>query len=93
MFNKLLIAVSFALTSGVVVAGGAYSALDADGSGAISKAEATVLPSLTEKWEALDADSNGELSVEEFAQFEISDIAPVTDAPAAMPATDIPAAK
>lgn len=82
MSKKLLIAALFALASSVVVAGDAYSALDADQSGAISEAEAAALPGLTEQWVTLDADANGELSVEEFAKFETSEIpAPAMDAP------------
>lgn len=83
MSKKLIIATLAALFSTVAVAGDAYSALDADKSGSISEAEAAALPGLTEQWKTLDADANGELSVEEFAKFETSEIpAPAMDAPA-----------
>ncbi len=82
MFKKLVIVALAALTSTVVIAGDAYSVLDADKNGAINKSEAAVLPGLTDQWTTLDADANGELSVEEFARFETSDIiAPAVDAP------------
>jgi hypothetical protein len=74
MFNKLVIATLAALASTVVIAGDAYSALDVDKSGAISEMEASVLPGLTDQWKTLDGDANGELSVEEFAKFETSEI-------------------
>lgn len=75
MSKKLLIAALAAMASSVAIADGAYSTLDADQSGSISEAEAAALPGLTEQWTALDTDTNGELSVEEFAKFETSDIA------------------
>ena len=82
MLKKLAIVTLAALSSTVVIAGDAYSVLDADKSGAINEAEAAVLPGLTEQWKNLDIDANGELSVEEFARFETSEIsAPTSAAP------------
>ena len=85
--SKLLIAALAALATGSAIANDAYSALDADQNGAISQTEAAALPSLTEQWNTLDSDTNGELSVEEFSQFEMTDAAateaPATEAPAA----------
>lgn len=74
MIRSLLIAALAALASTAVIAGDTYSALDADNSGGISEAEAAVLPGLTEQWTTLDADANGELSMEEFAKFETMDV-------------------
>ena len=83
MSKKLLIVALAALASTAVVAGDAYSALDADKSGAISEAEAAALPGLTDQWKTLDDDANGELNVEEFAKFETSEIpAPAMEMPA-----------
>jgi len=82
MSKKLLIAALAALATGSAIANDAYSALDTDQSGAISQVEAAALPGLTEQWNTLDADTNGELSVEEFSQFEMTDV-PATEAPAA----------
>lgn len=74
MSKKLLIIALAAMASTAAIADGAYSTLDADQSGAISEAEAAALPGLTEQWTALDADTNGELSVEEFAKFETTEV-------------------
>lgn len=88
MSKKLLIAVLAAMASGAVIAGDAYSALDADKSGSISEAEAAALPGLTDQWKKLDVDGNGELSKEEFAKFETSEIPAAPEA-----AKEAPAAK
>ena len=77
MSKKLLIIALAALTYSVVAAADvfktadAFKTIDADRSGSISTDEATVLPGLTEQWTALDTDANGELSVEEFAKFQV----------------------
>jgi hypothetical protein len=95
MSKKLMIAALAALATGSAIANDAYSALDADQSGAISQTEAAALPGLTEQWNTLDSDTNGELSVEEFSQFEMTD-APAMEAPAAAieaPATEASAAE
>lgn len=76
MLKKLVIVTLAALSSTIVIAGDAYSALDADKNGAINEAEAAALPGLTEQWTTLDRNANGELSVEEFARFETSEIYP-----------------
>ena len=70
MSKKLLIVALAVLASSVVVAADAFTALDVDNSASISQAEAVALPSLTEQWKALDADGNGELSIEEFSKYE-----------------------
>ena len=70
-FFLVLIAAMFSTT---VIAGDTYTALDVDNSGAISQAEAAALPGLTDQWATLDADANGELTMEEFARFETSEI-------------------
>ncbi|MCF6235084.1 MAG: calmodulin [Gammaproteobacteria bacterium] len=73
MTNKLLILALAIAASGTAIAGDAYSALDADNSGAISLSEAAALPGLTEQFNVLDVDVNGKLSAEEFAKFEMAE--------------------
>ena len=70
MSKKLLIVALAVLASSVAVAGDAFKTLDIDNSSSINQAEAVALPSLAEQWEALDADGNGELNVEEFSKYE-----------------------
>jgi len=79
MKKTYLVASLAMMASSVAFAGGTYSALDADKSGAISQDEAAAMPGLTEQWTTLDVDANGELSIEEFARFETS--APEMSAP------------
>ncbi len=75
MTKKLLIIALATMASGIVIAGDdAYSVLDADKNGSISKTEAAALPGLTEQFAYLDTDVNDELSVEEFARFEASEV-------------------
>jgi hypothetical protein len=70
MSKKLIVAAVIALFAGAATAaGGVFATLDTDMNGAVSKDEASAMPSLTEQWETLDADGNGELSTEEFAAY------------------------
>lgn len=45
-----------------------FKAVDADGNGAISMAEASSYPELMSQFKELDTDGNGELSEQEFAK-------------------------
>lgn len=47
-----------------------FDVLDVDGSGSISKEEATASAAVLTKFDELDVDGNGELSKEEFAHAE-----------------------
>ncbi len=78
MSKKILIAAVTLAASGAVMAEGIYSALDTDKNGVISQSEAAAVPSLVKQWKKLDVDGNGELTSEEFAKFETSDM-PSTD--------------
>jgi Ca2+-binding EF-hand superfamily protein len=71
MSKKLMIVAVAILTSSTVFAGNTFTTLDVDKNSTISEAEATTMPSLVEQWKALDVDANGELSVEEFAKYEV----------------------
>ena len=62
-----ILSTAFAASS---IAGGAFTALDRDLNGTISKQEASAVPSLAEQWNSLDKDGSGELSKEEFQAFE-----------------------
>ena len=74
MPKKYLLATLAILASSSVIAGDAYTKLDADNSGSISVAEAAALPGLTDQWKTLDANADGSLNVEEFARFETMEI-------------------
>jgi hypothetical protein len=74
MNKKLMIAIVASMFSSISFGADVYTALDADQNGTISKVEATALPELSKQWATLDSDTNGELTVEEFAQFETLDI-------------------
>ena len=74
MIKSLFLVLVAAMFSTTVIAGDTYTALDVDNSGSISEAEAAALPGLTDQWTTLDADANGELTMEEFARFETSEI-------------------
>lgn len=74
MPKKYLLATLAILASSSVLAGDAYTKLDADKSGSISVEEAAALPGLSDQWKTLDADADGTLNVEEFARFETKEI-------------------
>ena len=65
-FVLVLTALSTALA---VQAGDQFAALDADGSGALSKEEASAMPALADAWNQLDIDADGQLTKEEFSRF------------------------
>lgn len=64
-------AVPLVLVAGVVVAqedpAAILEALDADGNGSLSEAEASANEMIMGQWETLDADGNSEISSEEMA--------------------------
>ncbi len=74
MNKKILTTLCGMLLSNVAVSGDVYTSLDADQNGVISQSEAAAMPELNDRWKDLDVDANGELTVEEFAQFEIVEI-------------------
>ncbi len=73
MNKKIIIATiatfvsTFAITAN---ASNIFSKLDIDGNGSLDKKEASYMPSLDSQWDALDADTNGKLSVNEFAKYK-----------------------
>lgn len=70
MSKKIIVAVLGAFFVVAATAGDVFTTLDADLNGAISKDEASAMPSLAEKWKELDVDASGDLSAEEFAIYE-----------------------
>lgn len=48
----------------------AFSKIDTDSSGTITRGEATALPALSEQWAILDSNMDGALDEAEFAKFE-----------------------
>lgn len=71
MSKKLMIVAVAILASSTVFAGNTFTTLDVDKNNTISEAEVAALPSFVAQWKALDVDENGELSVEEFAKYEV----------------------
>ena len=69
--STLIMAFPLALLSAAVVAqddpAAIMEALDADGSGTLSQAEASANEMIINNWDALDADTNGEISTDELA--------------------------
>ena len=53
-----------------------YNQLDGNGDGYISAGEGGALEGLTEHWELLDTNRDGQLDAGEFAKFEIEPIVP-----------------
>ncbi|MCZ7601135.1 MAG: calmodulin [Gammaproteobacteria bacterium] len=47
-----------------------FTAVDADGDGMISAAEAEAVPGLADQLASLDADGDGQLDADEYAKFE-----------------------
>ena len=80
MTKKMIATAVIALFAGAAGAAGiagtsdVFAILDADNSGAVSKEEASVMPSVTERWGELDADANGELSAEELVNYEKKEV-------------------
>ncbi len=70
-------------TIGSVFAGekSAFSSLDTDGDGFISKTEAAANEGLSSAWSQVDADMNEKLDESEFSAFETKEM-PATDSPA-----------
>ena len=66
MLNKLLIAVSFAFIANSAFAD-AFSDMDADKNGAISKDEASVSETITQQWDLIDVNQDGSINAEEFS--------------------------
>ncbi|HID44801.1 MAG TPA: calmodulin [Chromatiaceae bacterium] len=84
MSKKIIVVVLGAFFTVAATAGDVFTTLDADMNGAISKDEASAMPSLSEQWKELDADASGDLSAEEFAGYEKSaEEATMKDAPKA----------
>jgi len=46
-------------------------ALDTDNNGTLSQEEAKAIPGLSEQWETLDVNKDGQLDPAEFAKFEV----------------------
>ncbi|MBQ4859813.1 EF-hand domain-containing protein [Pseudoalteromonas sp. MMG007] len=65
--NKTLALIAIASSSAAFAASD-FNALDVDGNGAISQAEASVDAKLMSMFSELDTDQNGELSKEEFSE-------------------------
>lgn len=53
-----------------------YNQLDGNGDGYISAGEGAALEGLTEHWQILDENKDGQLNTAEFAKYEIEPIAP-----------------
>ncbi len=88
MSKKMLVLILGTLFATAASAADLFATLDTDQNGAISKDEASALPSLVEQWSALDTDASGDLSSEEFAVYQAAgtsslDSAPMRDAPKA----------
>lgn len=75
MLQKLTLTVLALFVSGVASAAdkGMYEYLDVNNDGAITQAEATAMPGLSDKWDKLDANADGKLDEAEFAKLEVSD--------------------
>lgn len=71
MTKKMLIVAMIVSASTAFAANDAFTKLDTDHSGAISKAEAVEMPGLMENWATLDTDENNELSREEFGHYSM----------------------
>ncbi|MFK7858435.1 MAG: hypothetical protein AB8B64_06435 [Granulosicoccus sp.] len=69
--TAMTMAIPLALLSAVAIAqsdpAAIMEALDTDGSGTLSEIEASASEMIMGNWEALDADENGEISVEELS--------------------------
>ncbi len=88
MSKKILVVIMGTLFAAAASAADIFATLDTDQNGAISKDEASTLPSLVEQWSALDTDASGDLSTEEFAVYQAAgassqDSSPMRDAPRA----------
>ncbi|WP_456445288.1 hypothetical protein [Thiolapillus sp.] len=70
MSKKNVLTILGTLFAASAIAGGAFTALDRDMNGKISKQEASAIPSLAEQWDSLDKDASGDLSKKEFMAFE-----------------------
>lgn len=53
-----------------------YNTLDSNDDGYVSQEEGAALEGLTETWEIIDVNQDGQLDAAEFAKFEIRPIAP-----------------
>lgn len=74
MLNKLIIATVSSLAAISASAENIFTSLDANVDGAISKEEASFMPDLVKQWDVLDADTNGELNIDEFSSYSASEI-------------------
>jgi hypothetical protein len=84
MLKKLTLTALAMLASGVAVAAAEnklYTDLDLNEDGAISKVEATAMPGLSDKWDALDQNADGMLDPAEFAKLETMDAPTAPAAP------------
>jgi Ca2+-binding EF-hand superfamily protein len=70
MINKILIAsfLAFVATSSFA---SDFSALDADQDGLVSKDEASVSPTVTQQWDMLDVNQDGNLDPTELAALSV----------------------
>lgn len=74
MYGKMqaVLAITVLSTALSVQAGDQFAMLDTDGSGTLSKEEASASPALVAAWDQLDADADGQLTKEEFSRFAAS---------------------
>ena len=75
MNAKCRVATMIMIFSGIACAAddpqAAYAAADTDQNGVITEAEADNVPGLTEQWNEIDANQDGQIDVAEFARFEV----------------------
>ena len=72
--NKKIMTVLFASMAAAAVIAAENSSdavLDTDNNGTLSQEEAKAIPGLSEQWEALDVNKDGQLDPAEFAKFEV----------------------
>ena len=70
MKHKLTLIVCAAFVSSAAIAADTFTQLDSDKDGALTRAEARILPNLTQKWDTADANRDGTVDKAEFSKFE-----------------------
>jgi len=73
MTKKIMTVLFASLAAAAVIAAESKTdvALDADNNGTLSQEEAKAIPGLSEQWEVLDVNQDGQLDPAEFAKFEV----------------------
>lgn len=73
MTKKIMTLLFASLAAAAVIAAESQTdvALDTDNNGTLSREEAKAVPGLSEQWDTLDANKDGQLDPAEFAKFEV----------------------